>query len=147
MISKKKAAKVVTHQSGQPAELTSTHINKCSTFSPQCQPLIPLHGKVEGKTWCKKASMSRHMLFKPLAWAVDLNDLERAEALGVRFVEVFELEHKLTYKVSVTTLRAKGQTIDRGFGVQLALPLDSWSTFHETRGERTSIAKPGGPHE
>jgi hypothetical protein len=132
MPNKGKAAGVAT-PSGREREQTVINCDYSTTSRAACQGNNPLHGKVQGTTWRKMASMSRHLLQTPKAWAVDLLDLERAESMGARFVEIYELEHKVTYRTSVTILRAKGQKLNRSFGVQLALPLCYWSTTDECR--------------
>ena len=119
-----------------------------TTGDPRCQVLQPLHGKIAGDTWRKMASISKHLLRKPEGWAVDLGDLNRAAALGARFVEIFDLENKITYKASMATMQAKGQKIDRAFGVQVVLPLKHWSNFIEESRETEPLQlKLGVPHE
>ncbi len=67
------------------------------------------------------------MLRKPRAWALDCQSLDDAEALGARQVEVHDTESGLTYRASVALIRARGFQFDRGFGRQIALPLDQWN--------------------
>lgn len=86
----------------------------------------PAHGRVIGDTWVKAVHKSVHMLYRPPAWAVDLADLEAAERLGVRTLQLREQEQGRTYRASLRLFRSKGVPIDRGCGRQLALPLGYW---------------------
>jgi hypothetical protein len=92
----------------------------------QCQ--YPVHGRVKGDTWSKTVRRSQHMLRKPPAWAVDAADLDRATRCGVRWLELYEAEQGVTYRVVLETLRQRGKVFDRGFGQQVLLPLGYWQT-------------------
>ncbi len=88
----------------------------------------PFHGRVTDGVWYKRAKRSKHMLRMPTAWAVDLYDLECAERCGAVALELRETEQGVTYRVSLKTLRERGQVIDRRFGRQIMLPLGYWQT-------------------
>ena len=144
MIEKGKAAGV-SAPNGQRQENMN---HNYSTPSPiHCQHGYLLHGKVEGNVWHKMASLSKHLLQTPRAWCVDIHDLDRSESLGARFIEIFELENKVTYKASLATLRAKGQKISRAFGMQLALPLEYWFVKDEVADPGPEQLKLGGAYE
>lgn len=83
----------------------------------------PAHGRVIKGVWRKAVRKSAHMLRYPHAWAVDLSDLEAAERLDVKTLELREQEEGLTYRVALGMFRCSGFEFDRGFGSQVALAL------------------------
>ena len=85
------------------------------------------HGQVVGDTWHKRVAGSRHMLRQPQAWAVDEADLAAAERLGAEFVAIYDQEAGRCYWANIETIRRHGFTFNRGFGDQVALPLDRWA--------------------
>ena len=89
----------------------------------------PLHGKVEGGVWRKRLCASKHFLRKPPAIAVDVQDLERAEACGAELLSVVDVETGRTYLAALSVIRKHGLELDRGFGLQVALPLHRWHCF------------------
>ncbi|MBC7234245.1 MAG: hypothetical protein H5T69_00265 [Chloroflexi bacterium] len=88
----------------------------------------PAHGQIIGDVWSKRAMRSRHFLRRPPAIAVDLSDLEAAEACGARLLCVRDTESGATYWATLDTIRRHGFTLDRGHGVQVALPLNRWAS-------------------
>ncbi len=112
----------------------------------------PRYGRIEGATWRKTASASKHMLRAPKAWAVDAGDLALIEALGVRYVLIHDLEQMRHYWARPETLRAKGFVFERNAGEQVALPLEWWrpspgeaDAVAEGLRERTPEPEPAGP--
>ena len=97
-----------------------------ATLTPR-QGVKLQHGRIQGDTWIKQVSESRHLLRTPPGWAVDLADLELAESQGARFITIHELEGQQFYHAPLSTLRRFGQRIDRAFGPQLVLPLSHWT--------------------
>ncbi len=87
----------------------------------------PRHGRIVGDTWSKTVRKSVHMLHKPPAWAVDLADLEAAEACGLARLRLEEQEQGHAYEVDLATLRRRGFEFNRGHGAQVALPLEHWT--------------------
>ena len=88
----------------------------------------PRHGRVVRDTWVKRVRMSAHMLRRPPGWALDVADLDLAEAAGAHFVELREQERGVTYRAPIARIRAKGLPLERGYGKQLALSLGHWVT-------------------
>lgn len=87
----------------------------------------PAHGRIIGACWVKTVRASVHMLKLPRpAWAVDLSDLQAAEQAGATELELREQERGVIYRVTLETLKTKGQVLDRGFGRQVFLPLGCW---------------------
>lgn len=106
----------------------------------------PRYGRVRGDTWHKSARGSVHILKVPRSWALDLVDVDAAEALGVTVVNVHDLEALRHFWATVETIRARGFVFDRGFGKQIGLALEHWQP---TRQEAETLSEPeaedGGP--
>lgn len=86
----------------------------------------PRHGQVDGKTWVKRLHGERHMLRKPPAWAVDLDDLERAEQMDLKTLRIVDLDAGVQYVTPLARLRTHGFTFNRGWGEQIGLGLGAW---------------------
>ena len=84
-------------------------------------------GKVQGDTFFKQVNGSRHFLHSPPAIAFDISSLDDAEAAGANNVEVTNVECSTTYIAPIRLIRAKGFKLNRGFGNQIALPLNKWN--------------------
>lgn len=85
-------------------------------------------GEVRGDELVKRVTGSKHMLQKPVAWAVDETILRQAESLGAKKVKITDVETNKTYTAPVSTLWERGIRLNRGFGEQIALPIPSWLT-------------------
>ena len=84
-------------------------------------------GAVRGGVFYKRCRASVHMLRKPPAWALDVQSLLDAEAAGAREVEILDVETNRRWRASVALLRSdKAFELNRGFGLQVALPLRLW---------------------
>jgi hypothetical protein len=81
-----------------------------------------------GVTLFKRCIKSKHFLKVPEAIAVDEKTLNKAVEEGTKYVQIFEKEEKVYYSATVEQFRKKAISIDRGYGRQLALPLDYWIT-------------------
>ena len=86
-------------------------------------------GQVRGDVFAKTVRASIHFLRKPPAIAFDLCSLQEAQDLGARLVCVRDSETGRQYLASVDAIWHFGFEFDRGFGRQLALPLERWSVF------------------
>lgn len=86
----------------------------------------PKHGRVHGDVWTKSVRGSVHMLKVPRGWALDLADLDRAEGAGVTVVDIHDLEQLNHHFATIATIRARGSSLDRGHGKQIALALEYW---------------------
>ena len=98
----------------------------------------PAHGRVRGTTWHKYVSRSRHLYRRLDSWCVDLADLSAAEQAGLVTLVLHESEEQCVYRVSLGTMRLKGQLIDDGFGPQVALALEHWVSTDEATSPRAS---------
>jgi hypothetical protein len=90
-------------------------------------------GHVRGDTFYKEVYGSKHFLRSPRAIAMDAQSLNDAQKFGASRVEVVDLETKVVYKSTMSRIHDLGIPIDRGWGRQVALPLDDWSfrDFHQ----------------
>jgi hypothetical protein len=76
----------------------------------------------------KRVQASRHMLRIPRGWAWDKDILEEAVAEGILKTEIFDTEEEIKYTAKIREILEKGQEIDRGYGLQICLPLYYWKT-------------------
>ena len=83
-------------------------------------------GRVIGDTF-QKNIRKNHFLHTPPAIAFDLSSLDDAEAAGAFLVEVTDSDSRSIYKTSIPYIRSKGFYFNRGFGKQIALPMDEWN--------------------
>ena len=100
----------------------------CSTVAIYAQGRCV--GEVRGDTFYKTVRGSKHMLRKPRAWAIDMQSLADAEALGAVRVEITDRESDSVYRASIAEIRRLGFVFDRGAGPQVALPLNCWTVAH-----------------
>ena len=96
-------------------------------------------GRVEGDTFYKRARSTVHLLRRPRAWACDVDALDQARAAGAEWVEVLDQDTGARYRVALVEFYRRGLRVDRGHGLQLALPLECW----DVAGGRRSTARPG----
>lgn len=94
-------------------------------------------GEVLGDVLTKRVRGSVHMLRSPRAWAVDVEALRQAERLGARWVVVLDTETGERYRASVAVFWEHGVNVERGFGLQVALPMDYWQ--RTPRGELEAV--------
>lgn len=73
----------------------------------------------------KHVDSSKHQLVKPPAWAIDREHLDRLEAMGAAGVLLID-ETGTEWRATVADFRCYGIPINRGHGVQVALPLARW---------------------
>jgi len=74
----------------------------------------------------KVVSGSKHFLHKPLAICVDKGALDRAEAAGCKRIRITDDETGIVYRCSLEHFKRAGSLLNRGFGLQVMLPLDSF---------------------
>lgn len=83
-------------------------------------------GEVKNSVFSKRVHSSRHFLKKPASIAFSIETIEQAKSKGATKVEITDLDTGKIYTVSMELLLEKGFEIDRGFGLQIALPLSYW---------------------
>lgn len=81
---------------------------------------------IEGHVLRKTVRRSLHFLRKPPGIAFDVRILEEARAAGVLAVLVVESEQAHIYTASLGDFERWGVPLNRGYGAQLALPLEHW---------------------
>lgn len=91
-------------------------------FSTTGKPVASLCGHVLRK----RVRASIHQLRRPPSWAVDLEILRKAMADGARMVEIEDTETGRVFVADIRLFDLYGFTFNRGFGVQVGLPLTYW---------------------
>lgn len=84
-------------------------------------------GRVEGGVFRRVMRSTVHQLQRPPAWAADVDALDQARAAGASQVEIFDRDTGATYRAELAEFYRRGVRVDRGYGMQLALPLACWS--------------------
>ena len=74
----------------------------------------------------KTITGSKHMLRKPLAIALDSSIFAQLKLFGCEYIEVTDWETGFVYVATVEQFEEKSLEINRGYGLQLALPLQDW---------------------
>jgi len=74
----------------------------------------------------RRASAQRHQLRYPPAWAFEEQILREAERQGVTLVQVHDTDTGQTYTAPLSRFWTHGVRVERGYGVQVALPLNQW---------------------
>ena len=97
-------------------------------------------GEVVGNVFQKKVRGSKHMLREPKGWALDCQSLEDAVQVGAEVVELVDVETDTTYSATVARIHSKGFRLDRGFGQQIALALQHWSTRRPGEAQQLAFA-------
>ena len=83
-------------------------------------------GTVIGKKFIKKLDSRKHFLKVPPAIAFDVSSIKKAERYGATILSVFDTYKKVFYTAQIKSLQENGININRGFGSQIALPLQFW---------------------
>lgn len=83
-------------------------------------------GIVYGDTLRKSLQGSKHFLRQPAGIAIDLEALDRAEAVGAVRIEIIDVESETVFTSTIEHFRHAGLEINRGFGQQLVLPFSGW---------------------
>ena len=83
-------------------------------------------GSVIGKKFIKKLDSRKHFLKVPPAIAFDVSSINKAERYGATILSVFDTHKKVFYTAQIKSLQENGMNINRGFGSQIALPLQFW---------------------
>jgi hypothetical protein len=84
-------------------------------------------GRVENGVFKKNIRGSTHHLRRPAALCLDVQSLIDAQSCGAVKVEIIDKDSGNVYRAQISTIRAKGFTIERGgAGRQLALRLSDW---------------------
>lgn len=112
--------------------INSSLLQHRPAVNPQGQSRTPIYvagrtaGYVYGDAFRKTVRGSKHMLRTPRAWASDIAALAAARQAGATHIEIEDSESGALYRASIAEMLEHGFTFDRGFGLQVALPLDKW---------------------
>lgn len=112
---------------------------------PSGNPQTPIYvagravGHVAGDTFRKTCRASKHMLRQPRGWASDVAALRAALMAGATYLEIEDAESGAVYRASIADLLDRGVHFNRGFGDQVALPLDKWLRPDLGQGEQLSF--------
>lgn len=99
-------------------------------------PSIPIRvgekivGSVVGKLFIKRVVGSKHFLRSPRAIAFDTQSLNNAKQAGATELMVIDKETGIAYVSSMEHFYQNGFYLERGFGKQMALSIDKWSTMN-----------------
>jgi len=108
--------------------ITSNSTNKTGGRKP-----IPIHagghivGQVKNGVFSKTVTGSRHFLKVPPAIALSVDSLHQAQAVGAFDVAIYDKETRTTYRASIAHILENGFELNRGFGLQIALPFEGWT--------------------
>ena len=88
-------------------------------------------GEFVGEVFVKRVSGTKHFLRRPPAIAFDISTLTEAERLGANTVHIIDEDTDRSRWASVELIRTKGFSFNRGFGLQIALPLTEWREHND----------------
>lgn len=74
----------------------------------------------------KVTRASKHMLRSPKGWAIDAHALATARTAGAVGVRIEDQDTGKVYRADLATIDTHGWQFDRGYGRQIALPLQYW---------------------
>lgn len=95
-------------------------------------------GEIHGNELRKTVSRGKHQLRTPPAWALDLAHVQQAHDAHVQTVVLRDLDDGSTWRAALDAFDKHGLRLDRGHGVQLALPLAHWQ--HVKPGDPVQLA-------
>ena len=81
-----------------------------------------------GTTVVKRVKEKTHMLRTPPSWAFDKKIIDEAYANGATDIRIETTDTDKVYKTTMKIFIDKAIKIDRGFGRQVALLIENWTT-------------------
>ena len=113
---------------------------KCSLINNKRQPVNLSDGRtigwLEGDTFVKPVSGSKHRLRQPPAWAVDAEAFDQQVKSQAEEIVIWDRESDTKYRASIEDFDQHKGEFDRGFGRQYFLPLARWKTERNGNGGR-----------
>ena len=88
-------------------------------------------GEIIDELLVKIVRSSRHMLRDPRGWAWDEAIITQAEAQGMILTLIRDDETGKVYGAKLSDFRKYGVQVNRGFGVQLCLPMRHWQVISD----------------
>lgn len=83
-------------------------------------------GFIDGETYTRHVSGSKHMLRKPQAWCFDADSFDKLIRPSCRQIVVEDLETRKRYHSTMVNFIAERGEIDRGYGRQYFMILSKW---------------------
>jgi hypothetical protein len=109
-----------------------THYSITPETKRKSIPILAMHRRVgavvDGVFHKDRVQGSRHFLRQPPGIALDAESLRQAQAAGATSVSITDQETGITYTAAFETIRERGFRFDRGFGEQVGLEFQWWST-------------------
>jgi len=93
-----------------------------------------------GTTVVKRVKEKIHMLRTPPSWSFDKKIIDEAYANGATDIRIETTDTDKVYKSSIKNFIDKAITVDRGFGRQVALLIENWTTT-TPEGQQMSLFK------
>jgi hypothetical protein len=90
--------------------------------------------EIDSVIYLIKSCKNKHFLRQPPAIAYDCSIIDLATSYHVQYLIVTNSESKDKYEISLAAFKEKSFKVNRGFGPQLACPLENWaSTYTENK--------------
>tara|TARA_B100001939_G_scaffold26639_1_gene21511 strand:- start:518 stop:880 length:363 start_codon:yes stop_codon:yes gene_type:complete len=96
-------------------------------------------GNVIHDVFHKKLDSRKHFLRTPPAIAFDVSSIKKAERYGAKKINVYDTYKRESYTALIKTLNQNGMRLNRGFGEQIALPLQFWQVTSADEGEQMEL--------
>jgi hypothetical protein len=116
------------------------------TSVPKSQPIYAggrVVGEVTSAVFCKSIQGSKHILRTPPAIALDVDSIRQAVRAGAKTIRITDRENGKVYACDVAHFDLYSFELNRGYGVQRALPIDHWTvTAGRKKNTLLPIAQP-----
>lgn len=83
-------------------------------------------GRVENRVFIKELHGDKHMLRRPMAWAIDADIFDRVIKPNCFSIHIIDRDSKVTWIVGVNTFLNNRCVLERGYGKQYYLELVHW---------------------
>ena len=83
---------------------------------------------IENGRLTKRVMESKHLLLFPRGWAIDVNAINQAKRLGIKWIHIIDRETGKQYRSTIDNFLENSEAFDRGYGRQRVLPLPFWQT-------------------
>jgi hypothetical protein len=92
---------------------------------------------LDTKTFTRRLHSSRHFLKTPPAICFQDSIIKQIKDLGCQSIKVIDSDSGDFYEVDFTTFQEKSILVNRGYGLQCALPLNYWNSEYKRRRSKT----------
>lgn len=83
-------------------------------------------GRVENRIFIKEVHGDKHMLRRPMAWAIDADIFDRVIKPNCLSIHILDRDTKVRWVTGVNTFLNNKQDLERGHGKQYFLELVHW---------------------